>query len=183
MIEGAPAERTPNRSAFVTAVGWVFLAFSAIGTFIGILQNVMFATIFPSQELHRAASSDPEFTRLPPFFRFFMAHPWLWFALALLVSATTLVASIGLLRRRNWARCLFIGILGAGVAWFVGSLFLAWQMFSSGPFRDKTTPAEFGGFLVVMQVFMAIFAIGLATLFIWMIRKLLSSQIREEFRA
>ena len=174
MIQSEVAAQVPVRSSFVTVVGWVFLAFSAMGTLIGILQNTMLATVFPLDEMNKATSADPEFAKLPLFFRFFMAHPWLWFALALLMSATTLVASIGLLRRKNWARLLFIGILVLGVAWTVGSLPLSWSMFSSGPFSDKNMPEDFSRFLVVMQVFMAVFAIGFAALFAWIIRRLVS---------
>ncbi|MBI2841297.1 MAG: hypothetical protein HYX75_23505 [Acidobacteria bacterium] len=171
------------RSPFVTAVGWVFLAFSAMGTFIGVLQNLMVATLFPVEKMNDAARADPEFAKLPIFFQFFMTHIWLWFALALLVSSTTLAASIGLLRRKDWGRRLMVVLLGLGVAWFVGSLGLAWSLFSSAPFHGQPVPPGFSGFLVVMQVFMVVFALGLAVLFVWIIRRLLSERIRAEFSA
>lgn len=44
-----------------------------------------------------------------------------------LVSAVLLVAAVGLLRRLNWARLLFIGLMLMGIVWAAGSFILVIQ--------------------------------------------------------
>ena len=83
-----------QKSTFVTVVAWIFIVLSAM-TLAGVfMQAIMFAFVF-----------DPEIKN-----EMFSEVPWLtfiWMAMCLCV-VLALIASIGLLHRKNWARILFM---------------------------------------------------------------------------
>lgn len=174
----------PVRSNFVTVLAWIFIAFAGFATFIALLQNVMIAFVFPLDDIHARASMDA--AKMPAFFAFAIDHLRWFFLTFLLVSATTFVAAIGLLRRWNWARLLFIAILGLGVIWNIGGIALQQFMMSSMPMpMPPNAPKDFADGFDVMRkiivVFSAFMGIGFAVLYGWLIRKLLSPAIRAEF--
>ena len=175
---------SPVRSNFVTVLAWIFIAFAGFATFIALLQNVMIAFVFPLDDIHARASMDA--AKMPAFFAFAIDHIRWFFLTFLLVSATTFVAAIGLLRRWNWARLLFIAILGLGVIWNIGGIALQHLMMSSMPMpMPPNAPKDFADGFDVMRkiivVFSAFMGIGFAVLYGWLIRKLFSPAIRAEF--
>ena len=111
LVQEASREMAP--SSFVTVVAWIFIAFGGLTTFISLLQNVVINTVFPTEQFRAAQSGVP----MPAAFAWIFDHVRLFFFLFLVVSATTLISAIGLLRRRNWARRAFVGILALGIAW------------------------------------------------------------------
>jgi len=106
---------------------------------------------------------------------------------ALIVSASTLCASIGLLLRHEWARIAFIGILVLGILWNIGGIVLQqWLMSSMLDFQNVRAPppelaATMQGMMIAIRVFSALFAIGVSVLFGWIIQKLRSPEIAAEF--
>jgi len=112
---------------------------------------------------------------------------WLFRAF-LLVSAVTLIAAIGLLRRHEWARRLFIGLMGFAIAYQLLGLVWQWWFMGSMPgfMQASGAPADMAammhGFIRAIQVFSALMALGLCVLFGWILRRLCSTQVREEFR-
>jgi uncharacterized membrane protein len=183
---------TPPKSTFVTVVAWIFIILSGFATFISLLQNVMFG--FMPRDLLNSAAHDTAFAEMVPrSTRFMFAHFQSILLLFLVLCVITLLASIGLLRRRNWARLLFIGLLGLGIVYNIAGLVLQQSMMSSfatGFPLDSAVRADsalqpmsqqFGLMMAGMRVAMTIFAIGFAALFAWIIAKLVSRPIREEF--
>lgn len=175
------------RSQFVSVLAWIFIVMAGFATLISILQNVMINTVFPIDELERSAPRAPD---MPAFVAFFAGHVRLFFAAALAVSAATFAAAIGLLMRKNWARLLFMGLLGLGIAWNILGLVAQQFMFSAMPIVPPEASAQFRShlegmhaFMIVMRVFSALFAIGLSVLFAWLIRRLGSPAVRAEFGA
>jgi hypothetical protein len=95
------------------------------------------------------------------------------------VFSLTLAASIGLLLRQAWARVVFIGVLGLGIAWNVLGAVLQFVLMPTLP----APPAgDMGAMFVVMWVVTAVVAFGTAALFGWIIHRLCSSEIAAEFR-
>lgn len=173
----------PSRSSFVTAVAWVFIALCGFTTFISIMQNVMINTVFPVHEMQKAAAA-PGVPEMPAFFRFMMGNVRLFFASFLLVSAAMLGAAVGLLKRKNWARLLFIVILSLGILWNIGGMVLQFTIMQDFPKPAGAPPefaATFSTMRTVMMVFSALMAIGFSALFGWIIRRLTSVEIRREF--
>jgi len=174
------------RSSFVTAVAWVFIVLSGFATFISLLQNIMLA--FMPQDLFNQALQDTTFTHaMPSAGRFMFAHFHAMVLAMFGVVATTLLSSIGLLRRSNWARLVFIGLLALGVLYNIVVLFVQQAMVSSfnAPFAADTALGAAGHqvqeMMQGMRVAMIVFELAFAAIFVWIIVKLVSPSIRAEF--
>lgn len=170
-----------HRSTFVTAVAWVFIALSGFSTVISILQNILVRTVFNAPEVKQAMQAPP--ADAPPFAVFMLNHLEQFFLAFLLVSVATLVSSIGLLRRRNWARRVFIGLMLLAMAWQLGGLVLQFAMFSSTQAQFANAPGapDMRAFFAAMAVVGVLFALGFSVLFGWIARRLMSAQVAAEF--
>jgi hypothetical protein len=171
-----------QRSTFVTVLAWVFIVLSGFGTLISILQNIMVQTMFSTPELQAAMQAPPP-PGTPAFASFLLAHFQWFFLLFLAFSATTLAASIALLRRRNWGRLLFVGLMVFGILWNLGGLALQFAMFGSMRQQFQAAPGapDMGPFFIAMAVATVLFALGFSALFGWIAKRLLSPQVASEF--
>ena len=131
-----------ENSSFVTVLAWVFIVLSGLGTAMSVLQNVMVYFLFPRAELRAAMETESAATQLPVFAKFMLGNIEVLFAAMLLLSLLALAASIGLLKRQNWARLVLIGLLGFGIAWNLGGLVLQ-QALMSQFLQATDAPAEF----------------------------------------
>ena len=177
-----------QRSGFVTGVAWTFIGLAGFATLTAVMQNVMLSFMLSPQELrgpmHEAQGAD----HLPAFARFMFAHPRMIFGAFLALSAITLVSAVGLLKRQNWARLVFIGIMVLGIVWNLGSLILPFYMFSAFvPPMPESTPQDFRESFEmtwkVMIAFTVVIALGFAGLFAWIVKRLVSQDIKREFLA
>jgi len=174
------------RSNFVTVVAWIFIALSGFTTLISILQNIMIGILFRAPD-HAFPTVDPATGKeFPWIFRFMFEHFQLFFLAFFVVSALTLAASIGLLRRKNWARLLFIALMGLGIAWNVAGVLMLFPMFSF--FNEVADSAKQPGFAdqfglawKVMAGVNLLFVAAFVWLFGWIIKRLASERIRREF--
>ena len=186
------ANPTPaERSDFVTLLAWVFIGLSGLATLMATFQYMMvnFAmSIGQMQDAMNDAKSRGDF---PPAAEFMLDHVRQLIGAFFLLSLVTLVASIGLLKRWNWARLVFICLMALGIAWNLAGLFLQRLMMStvlsSMPVMQPNMPqdfrAQFESMMMGMQVMGAIFALGFSVLFGWIIKRLMSSDVRREFEA
>jgi hypothetical protein len=173
------------RSNFITTLAWIFIVVSGFAFFLSIAQNVMIQIVLPFDRI-QASINQPEASHLMPgFFRFIVANIRTLFAAFLLFSAFMLVSSIGLLKRKNWARLIFIVIMVLGILWNIGGTVLQFHIFSSFPAIPEDAHEEFGRkFLIVftmMKVFSVVMALGMSILFGWIIMRLSSRPVRKEF--
>ena len=188
---------TPNppplaKSTFVTVIAWIFIVLSGFATFISLMQNLMVG-FMPRQLLNEATADTTLSHMMPSGPRFMFAHLQLLVLVALLLCVLMLLSSIGLLRRRNWARLVFIGLLSVGILYNIAGLFLQQSMFSSftssfptdsvfrGDSSFQQTTQQFQQMMAGMRIFMVLFVVGFSALFGWIIVKLLSPAIRAEF--
>lgn len=169
----------PDRSTFVTVVAWVFIALAGLATIITALQNVMLFAVFPLDEVRQHSPEDPHFQAMPAWARFMVTHGELWFLFCFAMSATTLVAAIGVLCRQNWARLLLVGVLLFGILWNVVVPFLTAGMMPTE--QLGRADADFATMFLVMRVFTWIMALGAAVLFAWLTWRLCSPAVRAEF--
>jgi hypothetical protein len=174
-----------QRSTFVTVLAWIFIALSGFGTLISILQNIMIWTVFRSAEFGQAMQA-PLPADTPPAIAFMFSHFYLFFLTFLLISVFTLASSIGLLKRKNWARLSFIGIMVLAVLWNLGGLVIQFSMFSSMQKNFSAAPMP-GGldirmFFVGIAIVSVLFAVGFSILFGWIAKRLTSSAVVAEFR-
>lgn len=174
----------PQRSTLVTVVAWVFIGLAGFATFIAILQNIMFEMVF-APALQQATASTPSMPAPVEW----MSHHIAWvFRAFLLLALATLTSAIGLLLRKNWARLLFIGLLALAVLYQFFGLVVQWWM---GDFMQEAmaipphAPQDFErsmqAVFMVMRVFGMLLALGLSTLFAWLIYRLSRPAVIAEF--
>ena len=176
-----------TRSTFVTVLAWIFIVLSGFSTLVAIAQNIMISVVFPTPETFPTV--DPATGKAFPWiFQFMFRHFELFFLAFLAVSAITLVASIGLLWRKNWARVLFIAMMCLGIAWNVGGVLLMIPMFSffdemAGSATQAAVADTFGVAWKVMAGVNLLFVVGFVWLFGWIVKRLASGNVRSEFAA
>lgn len=176
------------RSTFVNVVGWIFLVFSGLGVLVGILQNIMVHTVFPPGIFEQIASEPPS-PGMPAITLWLFGNFKLLFALMLLMSTVHFVAALGLLRRWNWARLLFIGLMVLGIVSNLGGLAFQGVMMShmhdtfSGlhQARPEHMP-DLRWLLIGIGVFSVAMALAFSALYAWIIKRLLSAPVVAEFR-
>lgn len=176
----------PLRSTFVTVLAWVFIGLAGFATLIAALQNVMLQWLFlPAMQAQPMPPTPPDF---PMPMHWMFGHVAWFFRAFLLLSLVTLVAAIGLLRRHEWARRLFIGLMGFAIVYQL--LGLVWQWWFMGsmtslmhaPGAPADMDAVMHGFMRAMQVFATLMALGFSVLFGWIIQRLRRPSVRDEFR-
>jgi hypothetical protein len=180
-----PASGAAGRSGFVTALAWIFIALAGFATLISILQNIMIALMFPVDEMRTAMRESEKARPMPAGFRFMFDYFHYFFLAFLVVSVATLVSAIGLLLRKNWARLIFIGMMGIAILWNLASLAMPLLMTSLMPEMGGKAPEEFmNNFKLMWNImigFSVLMALAFAALFGWIIKRLTSAEIRREF--
>lgn len=174
------------RSTFVTVLAWIFIVLGGFATLIGAMQNVMIFLLFPQAEMNQALNADPAAQQLPAIARFMFSNFEFLFLGFFLVALLTFISAIGLLKRRNWARRVFIGILCMGIAWNVGGYILQQSMMTTFNPPAEAPPdfaANFETMFAVMRVITGIVALAFTALFTWLIWRLMSPRIKAEFHA
>jgi hypothetical protein len=173
-----------KKSNFVNVLAWIFIALSGFATLISILQNIMISVMFPIDEMNKAFEGAQAQEQIPYFAKFMFANIRFFFLSFLAISGTTFVSAIGLLKRKNWGRIIFMVIMGFGICWNIFSLVLQNLMFTSFPdFPQGEMSSQFNTMMNVMKIFTFVFAVGLSYLFGWIIYKLSSFKIKNEFIA
>ncbi|HEY6199387.1 MAG TPA: hypothetical protein VI231_12305 [Candidatus Binatia bacterium] len=170
-----------QQSLFVTVVAWVFIVLAGMGTVFTALQNIMAYVVFSPEVMQKMADARPEYSPGSPFMFTILRIVML---LALLLSAFALAASIGLLKRKNWARRSIIALLVIGILWTVGGSLVQCFMFLTPVFHSqaaKDLPARFATMWITMVAIGIVTAVGFSVLFGWLIKCLVSPAIRQEF--
>ena len=175
----APAAVPGSRSKVVTVIAW----FSAIGSGLAFLLEAI--NLMPNPALDQQVTTvlrDRDATRvLPPLYLFLLRHMHLFAVVRVIWWALLLTVSIGLLRRRDWARRGFIGlVIVAAAALLAVALTGESRLFSVGTAIAAKTgqvPASMGSGLALATL-LTLAAVGAV---IWLIVFLRSSRVREEF--
>lgn len=171
-----------SRSLFVTATAWVFIVLAALASASALVQNAAVASSMPAWQL--AGQRQP----LPLLTGWLLGYlPWVVGA-GLVLSLATLASAIGLLLRLDWARRVFIGVLAVAI---VANLLGLWlqhevvQTLVNQTLTRATIPADalgvFGGFVTAARVMALLMTLGLCALCGWIIRRLMSAGVRQEF--
>jgi hypothetical protein len=178
-----PDDMTDARatSTFVTAVGWTFLVLSVFAALVLMLRSVAVRSFLSGAQTDTLANG-PEAANVALQVRF--VGVGLVFLILRLIPLFTFCSSLGLLRRREWARKAFIGIMVFGILWNIGSAVVDTILFSANsPYNDASRPGEFRGMTPAVLALTWIFAIVTSALFFWIIKRLASPSVRAEFRA
>ena len=171
-----------NKQSFIDTLAWIFIVLAGFATLISLLQNIMISVMFPAEEMNRVLEDPQMQEQMPGFIRFMFSNIRVFFFGILLVSGTVFVSAIGLLKRKNWARKLFIVMMCLGICWNIFGLIMQNFMFTSMPeFPSNAMGAPFPAMMMVMKIVFFIFVMGFSYLFGWIIHKLTSPGIKIEF--
>jgi hypothetical protein len=168
-----------ERSTFVTVVGWIFIVLSALGTLYCLM--FMFTPTdklmaqFQQQQAAMPAGSpavDPQMMvsmMRGIFFFFFVVQTWV------------LLSSIGLVLRKGWARISFIVVMAFGI--FFGLLYVLIGLAARNAPMGQVPGGgpEMAGFMHAIMGAMAVMGAVFAALFTFIIYKLNTAKIKQEF--
>jgi hypothetical protein len=172
------------RSLFVTLTAWAAIVLAAVACAFGVIQQASLASWAPG--LDAAVQAEP----MPAVSGLMLSYlPWVVGA-GMLVSVALLVAAAGLLMRLEWARRAFIGLVGVAITANLASLWLQHEFVQSlvdATLRDtplpRTAAGMFGGFATSAQVLSGVLTLVACALLTWVIRRLMSPKVRQEFVA
>lgn len=170
---------TRPESGFVTALGWTFVVLGSLLVCIALIQNLFFAMF---AEFQADVASWEVF---PPSARWLVANMQPLLLTNLGLGVATIAASIGLLRRQEWGRALFIALMAIGVAW---NLAVAWLQFDFTSAVQARVLAESGrdAGLDALILVVRIASFGFAALFCWLFGwigyRLLQPDVAAEFQ-
>ncbi|MES2959656.1 MAG: hypothetical protein V4792_15805 [Pseudomonadota bacterium] len=171
-----------SRSVFVTLTAWAFLLLGTMASVSALLQNATLASWLPGLQGLGAAQPLPLLTGL-----LIGYLPWVMGA-GLAVSLATMASAVGLLMRLEWARRCFIALLGLAITANLLGLWLQYELVRS--VVDATLahaplpPAAanvFGNFVTASQVMAGVVTFAACALLAWIIRRLMSPSVRQEF--
>ncbi|HET7792207.1 MAG TPA: hypothetical protein VFL64_02375 [Rhizobacter sp.] len=163
------------RSLFVTATAWAFIALGMLASLSMLVRNAMLASLLPE------ATSTGVIGLLVEYM------PWV-IATGAVVSLATLASAIGLLLRLDWARRTFIALLVVAIVANLLGLWLQHEMMQSvvsHTLGNVALPPQaagvFGGFVTAVRVMAVVVTLGACALLAWIIRRLMSAGVRQEF--
>jgi len=170
------------RSLFVTAIAWVFIVLAALASASALVQNAAVASLMPG--LQGATDRTP----LPLLTGLLVGYlPWV-VGTGLAMSLATLASAIGLLLRLDWARRSFIALLVVAILANLLGLWLQQEVLqavvsstlSSAPIPQQVL-GVFGGFVTAARVMAVLMTLVGCALLGWIIRRLMSAGVRQEF--
>jgi hypothetical protein len=171
-----------SRSLFVTITAWVFIVLAALASASALVQNAAVASFMPGLTVVGNVQPLPLLTGL------LLGYlPWVVGA-GLVMSLATLAGAVGLLVRLEWARLFFIVLLVLAIVANVAGLWLQQEMLqslvSSTLSHSPLPPLAadvFGGFVTAARVMAVLVTLAACLLLVWIIRRLMSPSVRQEF--
>lgn len=168
-----------KQSTFITVMAWISIIFSGFGVFVGIMQNIMMQTVMKDAHFEEAISKQEG---IPPMMEVMFENFELLVMGTLIVTILTFIASIGLLKRKNWARIFFIVLMVGGIIWTLLGLtqfFFTDSMVTQGIPQD--IPPEFQNMQNTMKIVMGTMSVLMVAFYLYLIKRLNSDEIKEEF--
>ena len=174
-----------RQSGLVTIIAWITIVVSGFSTVVSLVQNIMIHLLFSESQLADIVDSPVMNQENPSLTELMFGHYQLFFLAFFILSIATLSIAIGLLKRKNWARITFIGMMFMGILWNITCLYIQHAAFASMPPMPVSAPAgfrtDFTSLATIMIIFSTTLALGFSVLFAWIIRCLLSPEIQSEF--
>ena len=182
-----PGDARPGNN-FVTVLAWISIGLALLGLLYGLVQTVMGLVLPADFYLRMLNPYGGEPPALPPLMHWIYTNTLLMGLLMLVLSAVFLWVSWGVLKRREWGRKGFIAVLILGTLWQFACIF-ALPQFIEGMLaiqggalpQGQTLPPEFEGFMTAAMLMGGLVAVVFAVLHLWIIWKLCTPAVREEF--
>lgn len=180
-----PTQPPVIRSSFVTGLSWFSIVLSGFAILVGVVQALFVFLAFKAGSISFAfeeVTRSGELFELPAVFQWMIANIRLVALLPLILGWVSLVVSVGLLKRKNWARISFIALLVIStLATLVGTISF-WG--APAPFELPDGEPYVSGITKLVQTMHLLFVVlNLATvaLHAWLAWRLTRPSIRREF--
>jgi len=174
-------EHQKQRSSFINVFAWISIVFSGFGILIGIMQNVMMQSMMKDANFEQALN---QIENLPPLMKLMFENFELLAMVSLLITIVLFIASIGLLKRKNWARLFFIVFLIVGIIWTVVGGVMQFSFMDSmmtASTSSQNLPSDFQNMQNTMKIIMGIMIVAIVGLHAYLIKRLSSDEIKKEF--
>ena len=167
-----------SRSRFVNFIAWMFILLAAFACEWAVIQN--------ATQSWAALASDQ--SSLPWLTGLLMRHATWVFSAAVALSLATMVCAFGLLRRIEWARRVFIGLLMVAIGVDLAGLWLQQEfmhLLVDSTLRQTTLTQPvadlFGGVVTAARVLAGFITLVASVALVGIIRRLMSPSVRQEF--
>ena len=168
-----------SRSRFVNFVAWMFILLAAFACEWAAIQNA-------TQSSWSALAGDQ--ASLPWLSGLLLRHVAWVYSAAIALSLAMIVCAIGLLRRIEWARRVFIGLLMVAIVVDLAGLWLQQEFMhlvvDSALRQSALTPSAadvFGGVVTAARVLAGVITLVASVALGGIIRRLMSPAVRQEF--
>ena len=163
-----------NRTNFITVLSWILIVFSGIGLLMSIVQNILIHLIFESSSQDGINHISKGFTG------FIFANINVFIPILGILILLSFISALGLLKRKNWARIIYVILFLIGIIYLISIVVLQWGLMKS--IVQQAPKEEFGNVFYLTHIFITVIILGLCVLFGWLIRKLTSKKVKTEFK-
>jgi hypothetical protein len=187
MSTNASETATHPSTGLVNGLAWSFIALSAGSLLLAAVQYLLFAYVVQMEPLRATIADAINLKLLPRSAMAVVEHmPGIFMAL-FVTSLLTLLISIALLKRRNWARIAFVWITIATALLHIAGLLLPFYFMHDFSAALNDMPPELRAgvapLMKVLSIVSIVMGIAFTGFFAWIARRLLSAEIRQEFVA
>ena len=174
-------ETQKKQSSFVKVLAWFLIVINGLGVLIGIAQNVMLQTVMKDKNFQDSMQGmNGEESGFPPLMSSMFEHMDLMVMGTLALAIVAFVASIALLKRKNWARLFFIVLFGLGIVWSLVGAYMQYDLMNSMNVGGEI-PEDFATMKNTMMMVNGAITIAFIALYVYIIKRLHSEQIKSEF--
>ena len=180
--DAAPAAK---RTFFVTAIGWLGIAFGLLTVAAVIAGAYVFNVNFGGPGLDAELADMAADPRVPAYHGWLLTHLSLLFYTAIAFGLAVVVLSIALLRRRNWGRLGIVATLWLGVAANIAAA--AAMLLLLGAFPDaaakelEAAGVDFERVMWGLKAMVVGAGMMVVSLHAWVIYRLVDGEARREF--
>ena len=172
-------------TSFVNGLAWSFIVLGVLSTLLLAVQYTLYAHVIPMAPLRTAVADAINLQLLPPSALTLLQHlPNILIAL-LAASLLTLLVSIALLQRKNWARIAFAWIMIATALLHFAGLLLPFYIAHDVSNTINSMPPEVrgvaGNMAKMLSVMSMVMGIAFGVAFAWIAKRLFSAEIAREF--
>ena len=166
-------------SALISAVAWIFIVLAGFAILVCAAEYIVVAKSFPfgTRWLVQGDQSGE-------FGLYILDHLQSLLSAMLLMFVITLGAAIGLLKRVNGARVVFVGLMLFGIFWNLAGGVLTYYFLPAASNSDgsgtQVAPSDVLRHIVL--TFNFLLSIASVALFSWIIHRLVSAEVRREFQ-
>ncbi|MEQ1773369.1 MAG: hypothetical protein ABL891_06245 [Burkholderiales bacterium] len=184
MSSAHQVKATPS-ARFVSSVAWSFIWLSAFTLLLAAIQYMLFAYAVPMAPLRAAFIDAIDVKLLPPSALTLLEHlPGICMAL-FAASLLTLLVSIALLKRKNWARITFAWIMIATALLHFAGLLLPFYIGHDVSNAINNMPPDVRSAAIIMTKMLSVISMAMGIVFgiafAWIAKRLFAAEIAREF--